>query len=78
MNKHRLTKNPEFYEKLGQNVKVMCKAKGYTLKTISKPLGVAYQQTQKYFSGQNRMPIHCLLIIKDLLDCELEDLLNIK
>lgn len=58
----------EFSNQLGENLRRLRLKHGYTQKEIAAALDVSFQQIQKYESGQNRLPVEKLLILKQLYD----------
>lgn len=64
-----------YYGKLGRHMRKKCKEAGLTYSATGEALGITYQQVQKYFSGENRIPIHRVYQIADLLECDVTELL---
>jgi len=49
---------------IARNIKRLREERGLTQKSIASLLGISFQQVQKYETGQNKIPIENLLILK--------------
>lgn len=62
----------EFDKQLGERLKELRLAHGYTQKAIGELLGVTFQQIQKYEAGSNRITVRTLYKLKALYNIEWE------
>lgn len=61
-----------FSKIIGRNLRGLRIKHGYTQKQIAAVLCVSFQQIQKYETGQNRLPIEKMILLKSLYDIPLE------
>ena len=54
----------ESIKTIGRNLKRLRLEHGLTQKNVAHRLGISFQQMQKYESGQNKLPIESLFILK--------------
>lgn len=59
-----------FNQKVGQRIRLLRKVHKYSQREIGELLGVTYQQFQKYESGQNRVNVQVIQILKHLWGVE--------
>lgn len=61
---------------VGANIRRMRMARGITQSALAEPLGVTFQQLQKYEKGANRVSASKLVRIAGVLGCSLGDLFH--
>ena len=71
-----MTNNINIYSLIGENIRRVRKARGFTQKTLAEAIGVTPQQVQKYESGANQITCVRLLELCCLLDCDTKELLG--
>lgn len=71
-NKKRRT-GDEFSKNLGGTLRRLRSHRGLSQKDVAKILSVSFQQIQKYETGQNRLPIEKLLVLKHLYAIPLDN-----
>ena len=57
---------------IGINLRGLRLRCGFTQKQIARTLGVSFQQVQKYETGQNRLPIEKLMVLRALYGADYE------
>ena len=68
----------QVYEtQIGLNVRRMRELKGLSQSDLGEPLGITFQQVQKYENGQNRISAGKLPVIAELLGCKAADLVHV-
>ncbi len=63
----------DFNQTIGANLRHLRISKGFTQKQVATALDVSFQQIQKYETGQNRLPIEKLLLLRELFAIPLEN-----
>ena len=58
---------------VGHNLRDLRQDYGFTQKAIADELGISFQQVQKYETGQNKLPIESLLLLKKFYNVPFED-----
>jgi transcriptional regulator with XRE-family HTH domain len=66
--KHNPHSDDSFYRDLGRTIRLTRVASGKSQADIAEHLDVSFQQIQKYESGDNRIPVDCLVSLADYLD----------
>ncbi len=58
---------------IGWNIRNLREARDLSQRALAKPLGITYQQIQKYENGQNRISAAHLYNLSVILECSTED-----
>ena len=62
----------EIEQRVANNLKIIRRVRGFTLKQVGDVVGVTQQQIQKYESGNSRVPLDKLILMAKYLDVSLE------
>ncbi len=62
-----MRRTTDYDQIVARNVRLARESAGLTLTALAKPLGISYQQLQKYESGQNRVSAGMLFEIARIL-----------
>ena len=65
--------NRQFYNRIGQRLKLMRRKNGYTLTHMGNVLSISYQQYQKYEGGKSRPPLDKIYRLKHFYDIPYDD-----
>jgi transcriptional regulator with XRE-family HTH domain len=66
--KHKPLPEVSFYRDLGRTIRLTRVAAGKSQTDVADHIDVSFQQLQKYESGDNRIPVDCLVSLADYLD----------
>jgi transcriptional regulator with XRE-family HTH domain len=66
--KQKSNREDAFYRDLGRTIRLTRVASGKSQADIAGHLDVSFQQIQKYESGDNRIPVDCLVNLADFLE----------
>lgn len=62
----------EIEQRVANNLKIIRRVRGFTLKQVGDVIGVTQQQIQKYESGNSRVPLDKLVLMAKHLNVNLE------
>ena len=67
MEEHELTEN-KIKEIISNNIRIIRRFNGLTLKDVAEIVNTTHQQVQKYEAGKSLIPIHKLFLLSSHLD----------
>lgn len=76
----KIKNNEEHFDRvnllIGENIRRVRKARGYTQKTLAEEINITPQQVQKYETGNAAVTCSRLLQLSNILDCDIVELLE--